>query len=95
MSKKNQLRKAQAQAQQEARRLTVGKVVRLLLKSILFAVVVSLTIVLLGFVGIPALDTWWMQLLVLFGVYALAYPFLMSEFRPRTYLRKDRRGRDE
>lgn len=83
MSKSTKQRKADARALADARRLTGGKVVRLVLKTLAFAMLVSLLITLLSALGVPVLERFWLQLLVMLAVYLLAYPFLMSEFRVR------------
>lgn len=90
MSKKSRERKELRRAQEQARRLTTGKVLRLLLKSLLFAVAVSLVVGLASALGVPGLETFWVQALVVLGLYALAYPVLMSEFRLPRHLRKGR-----
>jgi len=81
MSKATKQRKADSRAVLEARRLTPGKVVRLVLKTLAFALLVSLLITLLGALGVPVLEYFWLQLGAMLVVYIVAYPFLMSEFR--------------
>ena len=83
MSKTTKQRKVDAKALAEARKLTPGKVLRLVLKSLGFAILVSLLIALLSALGVPVLEYFWLQLVVMLGVYILAYPFLMREFRPK------------
>lgn len=83
MSKANKKRKADSRAVLEARRLTPGKVLRLVLKTLAFAVLVSLLVTLLSALGVPVLQNFWLQLPVMLVVYVLAYPSLMSEFRPK------------
>ena len=85
MSKKTRRRKDEQRAKTQARRITVGKVVRLALKSLLFAVVASLLLVGLDAIGVPGLTNTWVQIGVLIVMYALSYPFLMSEFRAASY----------
>lgn len=87
MSKKSQLRKREARARERARELTFGKMLRLLLKSLAFAVLVTMALVLLEFLGVPGMDNRWLQIGLMVAVYLLAYPVLMREFRPSTYLR--------
>lgn len=82
MANRTQQRKADARAAVDARRLTPGKVGRLVLKTLAFALLVSLLITLLGALGVPALENRWLQFGLMLLVYAAAYPFLMSEFRP-------------
>lgn len=83
MSKTTKQRKVDAKAVAEAKRLTPGKVFRLVLKSLGFAVLVSLLVTLLNVLGVPVLGNFWLQLAVMLVVYILAYPFLMREFRPK------------
>ncbi len=83
MSKTTKQRKVDAKAVAEARRLTPGKVFRLVLKSLGFAILVSLLVTLLNVLGVPVLGNFWLQLAVMLVVYILAYPFLMREFRPK------------
>ena len=83
MAKETQQRKAAARAAADARRLTPGKVARLVLKTLAFALLVSLLITLLGALGVPALANRWVQFALMLFVYIAAYPFLMSEFRPK------------
>ena len=85
MSKRKQARKA-VRERAEARKMTSGKLLRLIGKSMLFAVIVSFIILGLNLAGVPAFGNFYVQLDVMFVVYVLAYPFLMSEFRPK---RKD------
>lgn len=83
MSKSSQRRKAEQRAREEARRVTPGKVLRLFLKSVVFAVLVSLLVIVLTVLRMPGLGNVWVQMALVFGAYLLAYPLLMSEFRPR------------
>ncbi len=83
MAKDTKQRKADARAAVDARRLTPGKVARLVLKTLAFALLVSLLITLLGVLGVPALENRWLQFGLMLLVYIAAYPFLMSEFRPK------------
>jgi len=83
MSNRTKQRKADSRAVLEARRLTPGKVVRLVLKTLAFALLVSLLVTVLSALGVPVLENFWLQLAVMLVVYILAYPFLMSEFRPK------------
>ena len=85
MSKRKQARKA-VRERAEARKMTSGKLLRLIGKSMLFAVIVSFIILGLNLAGVPAFGNFYVQLGVMFVVYMVAYPFLMSEFRPK---RKD------
>ena len=85
MSKRKQARKA-VRERAEARKMTSGKLLRLIGKSMLFAVTVAFIILGLNLAGVPAFGNFYVQLGVMFVVYMVAYPFLMSEFRPK---RKD------
>jgi uncharacterized membrane protein YdfJ with MMPL/SSD domain len=88
MSKKKKEYRLKQQAITDARRFTVGKTVRLFLKSIVFALVVGLAFSILTLFEIPYLDSFWVQVGLMVVVYMLAYPFIMSEFRPETYLKR-------
>ena len=83
MAKNTKQRKADAKAVADARRLTPAKVLRLVLKSLGFAILVSLLLILLQSFNVPVFQTWWLQFGVMLVVYVAAYPFLMSEFRPK------------
>jgi uncharacterized membrane protein len=91
MSKKNQRRKAERRSVEEARKITVGKMVRLLLKSLVFAILLTAVVMILTMLGVPGLGQFWVQMLLVFGAYLLVYPILMSEFRPS----KKRKGAEE
>ncbi len=83
MSKKQQERKAARRELEQARKVTAGKLIRLLLKSVGFAIAVSLLVVFVNAVGIPGFDKAWMQMVLVVIAYLVAYPYLMREFRPR------------
>jgi NADH:ubiquinone oxidoreductase subunit 2 (subunit N) len=83
MSKSKKQLKAERKALAEARQLNPGKIIRLILKSLLFAVLVTIILVLLSLLGLPVTTNFWIQLVVMALVYSLAYPFLISEFRPK------------
>lgn len=83
MSKKTKERKEKTRAAQEARRITPGKMIRLFLKCFAFAMLVALIFTALGEFGVPIPENFWLRLLLMVGVYLLAYPILMSEFRPK------------
>ena len=87
MSKRN--RGSERKAIERARKITVGKMVRLFVKSVLLAAGFVLIVTLLNALGVPYLDRLWGQLVVLGLLWIIAYPLLMRDFRPRTYL-KDR-----
>jgi Ca2+/Na+ antiporter len=88
MSKRKKEHKQGQIALADARKITPGKMLRLLLKSLLFSLLVVLLMVGLNFVGIPAFQNFWIQLLVMVVVYAVAYPYLMREFRPQRSAQK-------
>ena len=83
MSKRNKDRKVREESLREARRITPGKLFRLLLKSLVFALIVAVLFTIWAVNQWPGYDQWWLQLALMVGVYLLAYPFLMSEFRPK------------
>ncbi|MDE0098510.1 MAG: hypothetical protein OXM87_02680 [Truepera sp.] len=89
MSKRNRERRSERKAIERARKITVGKMVRLFVKSVLLAAGFVLIVTLLNALGVPYLDRLWGQLVVLGLLWIVAYPLLMRDFRPRTYL-KDR-----
>ena len=79
MSRKE--RKARRKVQEEARRLTPGKVGRLLLKSFLFALVVGTLLTVTTAFGVPYSDRTWVQFAFIFALYLLFYRWLLSDFR--------------
>ena len=84
MSKRSRKQRKEAQAySKEARRLTAGKLFRLFLKSLGFALLVALIVLLLEVIGVPVTRNFWIQLLIMLAVYIPFYPFIMSEFRPK------------
>ncbi len=83
MSKKKREEKARLRAVQEARKLSVGKMFRLTLKMLAFALLASFVVSFAAAMGVPGLDNFWVQLLVMVLLYIPAYPFVMSEFRPK------------
>lgn len=89
MSKRNRERRSERKAIERARKITVGKMVRLFVKSVLLAAGFVLIVTLLNALGVPYLDRLWGQLAVLGLLWIVAYPLLMRDFRPRTY-HKDR-----
>lgn len=89
MSKRNRERRSERKAIERARKITAGKMVRLSVKSVLLAAGFVLIVTLLNALGVPYLDRLWGQLVVLGLLWIVAYPLLMRDFRPRTYL-KDR-----
>lgn len=83
MSKRKKQHKLDQKALEDARKITFPKILRLLLKSMLFSLVVLGIMLLLNALGLPALQSMWVQVIVMIVVYVVAYPFLISEFRPR------------
>ena len=90
MSKSNKQRKLDRQTLDEARKVTPGKLIRLALKSMLFAVLVATVMLVLSLLGVPALNNVWVQFIVMLAVYLVAYPILMSEFRPKKPRKADK-----
>lgn len=88
MSKIKKQRKLDQRSLEDARKITFPKMLRLILKSMLFSVMVLGVMLLLNALGIPAFRTMWVQILVMIVVYMVAYPFLISEFRPRRRVEK-------
>ena len=88
MSNANKKNKARRREIEEARQLTGGKLLRLTLKSAVFAMFVAAIIVGLGLLGLPYSNSLWFQFGVMFTVYLIASPFLMSEFRPKTKVKE-------
>lgn len=91
MSKKRQRRKAERRSAEEARKITPGKMVRLLLKLVAFAILLTAVVKLFMVLGVAGLGKPWARVVLVFGTYLLAYPVLMSEFRPG----RKRRGTGE
>lgn len=83
MSKAKKQRKLESRATQDARKITLPKMLRLILKSMLFSLVVLGIMLLLNLLGVPAFKNLWIQVAVMLVVYFVAYPFLMREFRPK------------
>ena len=84
MSKRSRKqRKASQVESKEARRLTAGKLFRLFLKSLGFALIVALIVFVLELLNVSVTQNFWFQLLIMLAVYIPFYPFIMSEFRPK------------
>ncbi len=83
MSKKSQQRKAERRSLEEARRITFGKMVRLLLKSLGFAILLTILVMVLQALHVPGISSFWVQMGMVLVAYLLVYPVLMSEFRPK------------
>lgn len=88
MSKRNQRRKDHKRAAVQARQITTGKVLRLFLKTLVFSMVFAVIITVAGAYGLPFTQQFWQQLILMFAIYLLAYPYLMKEFRPKHYQKK-------
>lgn len=74
--------------------ITGPKLLRLALKSMLFALLVSTVVTLLSLLNVPVFRSLWFQFAVMLGVYLLAYPYLMREFRSvNTNKRAKKHGR--
>ena len=84
MSKRSRKQRKAAQAEsKEARRLTAGKLLRLFFKSLAFALLVALIVMVLELLGVSVTQNFWLQLLIMLAVYIPFYPFIMSEFRSK------------
>lgn len=79
MSKANKQRKADVRAAEDARKFTAGKVIRLIFKSLGFAILVGFLIVAIERFVSPLQS--WMEIAIMLVIYLAAYPILMSEFR--------------
>lgn len=88
MSKRNKEQRLKLKAAQEARRLTVGKVLRLVLKMFVFAILASLVVSLATAAGVPGFERSWVPIVVMLLLYIPAYPIVMSEFRPKPPLKR-------
>ena len=66
---------------------TLGKMVRLFLKSLILALIFVILISILSALGVPYLDTIWGKVIVLGVLWVIAYPRIMREFRPSTYMK--------
>ncbi|MEM6431079.1 MAG: hypothetical protein AAF708_17715 [Deinococcota bacterium] len=84
MSKKKKRLKAQRKASAQARKLTSGKLIRLALKSLVFAVLVSSLIGVLLVLGVDIIHQRWAQLSLMAVCYIVAFPLVFSEFRPKS-----------
>lgn len=62
-------------------------------KSAGLAIVIATLVTIASAYGLPFTDQWWMQFGIMFAIYLLFYPYLMREFRPKTYL--DERFKNE
>jgi uncharacterized membrane protein YqjE len=82
MSNKKQ-HKLEQRSLEEARKVTWQKMLRLFFKSMLFAMLVFVVMMGLNLLGVPAFNNMWIQIAVMVVIYVIAYPFLISEFRPR------------
>lgn len=89
MAKGSKKVKAEQQALQDARKITPVKLARLVFKSLLFAILVAFIMIVLNYFKVPYAGTMWLQFGVMLIVYFIAYPFLMSEFRPRSKPKKN------
>ncbi len=83
MSSRKKRRKAQKKAQAQARKLTPGKIIRLALKSLVFAVLVAGLIGVLLVLGVNMINERWAQLTLMAVCYIAAFPLVFSEFRPK------------
>ena len=74
-------------AVQMAGQPAIGKMVRLFFKSLILAVIFVILISILSALGVPYLDTMWGKVIVLGMLWVIAYPRIMREFRPSTYMK--------
>jgi len=81
MSKTKKHRKAMKRARMEARKITPMKLLRLALKTLLFAVVIASLITVMLLLGVAVVEERWFQLLFMAVCYVIAFPFVFSEFR--------------
>ena len=82
VGKKKKLKKLYQRQLEQARKPTLGKMLRLLLKTfLLFSAVLILMSVGIAY-GLELLKNWWAQLAVYAVVYIVFQPWLMREFRP-------------
>jgi uncharacterized membrane protein len=81
MSKSKKQRKAVKRARIQARKFTPAKLFRLALKTLVFAVVVSIFIAVLVALDVAVVDERWFQLLFMGVCYIIAFPYVFSEFR--------------
>lgn len=82
VGKKKKLKKLYQRQLEEARKPTLGKMLRLFLKTfLLFSALLILMSVGIAS-GLAVLKSWWAQLVVYAGAYILFQPWLMREFRP-------------
>lgn len=94
MAKRSRKQRKAAQAEsKEARRVTAGKLFRLFLKSLMFALLVALVVMVLELVGLSVTQNFWLQLLIMLAVYIPFYPFIMREFRPKNAARESAKGK--
>jgi preprotein translocase subunit SecE len=93
MSKSKKQHKLEQRSLAEARKVTWPKMLRLFFKSMLFAILVFVVMTVLNVVGVPAFKNMWIQIAVMVVIYVIAYPFLISEFRPRRG--SEKHGRNE
>jgi hypothetical protein len=89
MSKSTKQRKLERRSIEEARKITGPKMLRLFFKSMLFAMLVFVVMTGLNLMGVPAFKNVWIQIAVMIVIYMIAYPFLISEFRPKRGVDKD------
>ena len=88
MSETKRIKEVEQSAVEMARQPTFRKMVSLFLKSLFLALVFVILITMLSGLGVPYLDTTWGKILVLAVLCVVAYPHVMREFRPRTYMER-------
>lgn len=83
MSKSKKQRKARKRAQIQARRITPAKLLRLALKTLLFALVVSSVLTVMVVLDIAIVEALWFRFVLMVAGFAVAFPYVFSEFRPK------------
>lgn len=87
MAENKSVKRVKKTAVQMAGQPTLGKMVRLFFKSLILAVIFVILISILSALGVPYLDTMWGKVIVLGMLWVIAYPRIMREFRPSTYMK--------
>ncbi len=82
VGKKKKLKKLYQRQLEEAKKPTLGKMVRLFIKTFLLftAILILMSVGIAS--GLEPLKNWWAQLLIYAAAYIIFQPWLMREFRP-------------
>lgn len=83
MSKSKKQRKARKRARIQSRRITPAKLLRLALKTLLFAVVVASVLAVLVWLDVEIIEALWFRFVLIVACFAIAFPYVFSEFRPK------------